>query len=59
MHWLRELGTDPAVDLLAQLGVLILLFEVGLESTVGDMMKVGVAATLVTVLGVVTPYALG
>ena len=32
------------VDLLARLGVLVLLFEVGLESTVRDVLRVGIAA---------------
>jgi Kef-type K+ transport system membrane component KefB len=47
------------VDMLARLGVLILLFEVGLESTVGQMMKVGWQALLVALLGVAAPFALG
>jgi Kef-type K+ transport system membrane component KefB len=51
--------TAPAVDILARLGVLILLFEVGLESTVRDMLKVGVSSCLVAILGVVAPFALG
>ena len=57
--WFRSLTTDPSIAVLAQLGVIFLLFEVGLESTVRDMMKVGASATLVAVLGVVTPFALG
>ncbi len=55
-QWLR---TDPSVDMLARLGVLILLFEVGLESTVGQMLKVGSSSLLVATLGVVAPFALG
>jgi Kef-type K+ transport system membrane component KefB len=51
--------TDTYVDMLARLGVLILLFEVGLESTVGQMLKVGWSALLVATLGVITPFALG
>ena len=51
--------TNPGVEVIANLGVLILLFEVGLESTVKDMMKVGLPSLLVAVLGVVTPFALG
>src|SRR5688500_11377690 len=47
------------IDLLARLGVLILLFEVGLESTVGQMMKVGVSSLVVAVVGVIAPFALG
>jgi len=57
--WFRDLASNPSVDVLAQLGVLILLFEVGLESTVRDMLKVGLPSLLVAVLGVVTPFALG
>jgi len=49
----------PSVDLLASLGVLILLFEVGLESTVNQMMKVGVSAFFVALIGVAGPFALG
>ena len=59
LPWVRHFATEPSVDVLAQLGVLILLFQVGLESTVRDMMKVGWPSFLVAVLGVVTPFALG
>ncbi len=55
----EPIKTSPAIELLAGLGVLLLLFEVGLESTVGDMMKVGASSFLVAVIGVVTPMALG
>lgn len=51
--------TNVTLDTLAQLGVIVLLFEVGLESTVRDMLKVGQTSLLVAVLGVVTPFALG
>jgi len=47
------------IDMLARIGVLILLFEVGLESTVAQMMKVGVSSLLVAVVGVAAPFALG
>jgi len=56
---LDHLWADPAIDMLARLGVLVLLFEVGLESTVGQMLKVGMRSLLVASLGVVTPFALG
>ena len=59
IDWFAGIATDPGVDLLARLGVIILLFQVGLESTVKQMLRVGVAATLVAVVGVVTPFALG
>ncbi len=58
-HALEGFKTDASIDLLARLGVLVLLFEVGLQSTVGQMMKVGGSALLVAVLGVVAPFGLG
>jgi Na+:H+ antiporter len=57
--WLAFMKTDPGIALLARLGVLILLFEVGLEATVAEMLRVGVSSLLVATLGVVTPFALG
>jgi Kef-type K+ transport system membrane component KefB len=57
--WADSFKTNVTLDILAQLGVIILLFEVGLESTVRDMLKVGLTSLLVAVLGVVTPFVLG
>jgi len=48
-----------AVDSLSRLGVIILLFEVGLESTIKGMMKVGGSAFIVAGLGVIAPLFLG
>ena len=56
---LEYLETDPSLDMIARLGVLVLLFEVGLESTVPQMLKVGGSAFLVAGLGVAAPFALG
>lgn len=47
------------LEILAELGVIILLFEVGLESTVGEMRKVGFTAFMVAIFGVVVPFFLG
>jgi Kef-type K+ transport system membrane component KefB len=44
---------------LAELGVLILLFEVGLESDVDELISAGLQATLVAAVGVVLPFAAG
>ena len=48
-----------AVDILARIGVVLLLFEVGLESNVAEMRRVGVSSFLVATVGVVAPFALG
>jgi Kef-type K+ transport system membrane component KefB len=53
------LGADPSLDLLGNLGIVFLMFAVGLESTVSQMMRVGWAALRVAVLGVVAPMAAG
>jgi Kef-type K+ transport system membrane component KefB len=55
----EPLKSDPTLDMLARLGVLILLFEVGLESTVKQMMQVGLSSFLVAMLGVAVPFGLG
>ena len=57
--WFRGLTTDQALNGLAEVGVVLLLFEVGLESTIGEMKRVGRRAFWVAVLGVFTPWMLG
>jgi Kef-type K+ transport system membrane component KefB len=54
--FLRE---DATFTVLAEVGVVLLLFEVGLETSVKEMMGLGVVATLVAVVGVVVPTVLG
>ena len=55
----ESIKQDGAISMLASLGVLILLFEVGLESTISQMLKVGLSAFIVATLGVVAPFLLG
>jgi Kef-type K+ transport system membrane component KefB len=57
--WLERGAADPSVALLAELGVVLLLFEVGLESTVRDLLRVGLSSLLVACAGVAAPLALG
>ena len=47
------------VDLLARFGVIILLFEIGLETDIRDMVKVGLSSFLVALGGIVAPFILG
>jgi Kef-type K+ transport system membrane component KefB len=56
---LNGIKTDPLVDMLARLGVIILLFQVGLESSVTQMRRVGVPAVLAAACGVVASFGLG
>jgi Kef-type K+ transport system membrane component KefB len=53
------LEASETFAVLAELGAILLLFDVGLESTPKEMLAVGLPATLVAVLGVVTPMGLG
>lgn len=59
LQWFHALETDASIDMLSRIGVLILLFEVGLESTVRDMLKVGGSSLAVALLGAAAPFALG
>lgn len=47
------------VEFLAELGVVLLLFEVGLESTLTEMKAVAPTSGLVAIIGVVAPMLLG
>ena len=55
----EPLKTDGVIAALAQIGVILLLFEVGLESNLGEMMAVGWSSLFVAVTGVVAPFFLG
>ncbi|MEX0641452.1 MAG: cation:proton antiporter [Pirellulales bacterium] len=53
---------DPnseVLHLLAELGVVILLFEIGLETNLRKLLEVGGASALVAIVGVALPFALG
>jgi len=47
------------LDALAEIGVIFLLFTVGLETRPSDIFKVGRTATIVAILGVVVPFVAG
>lgn len=59
VHWFTAITGDPHIDILSRLGVVILLFMVGLESNVKEMARLGVPSVLVAIAGVVAPFALG
>lgn len=59
LHGFEGIASDPFVDILARIGVVVLLFEVGLESTTRDILGVGVSSLIVAVLGVAAPFGLG
>ncbi|MDK2970759.1 MAG: hypothetical protein PWP23_514 [Candidatus Sumerlaeota bacterium] len=51
--------TGSHIDILARIGVILLLFEVGLETRLLDLLKVGWASVIVAFTGVAVPFALG
>jgi Kef-type K+ transport system membrane component KefB len=55
----ETLRTDPVIAAVAEIGVIILLFEVGLESNLGEMLDVGWSSLLVAIAGVIAPFFLG
>jgi Kef-type K+ transport system membrane component KefB len=47
------------VDVLAEMGVILLLFEIGLESDLKELIRVGPQAASVAVVGVTVPFLFG
>src|SRR4051812_48596529 len=56
LNWVHP---DEVLTTLAEMGVIFLLFRVGLEVKASDLMRVGHTALLVAVLGVTLPFLLG
>ena len=46
-------------EVIANVGLLVLLFSIGLESNLKELIKVGVQASAVAVTGVIVPFVLG
>ncbi|MEM1253226.1 MAG: cation:proton antiporter [Cyanobacteria bacterium P01_H01_bin.21] len=52
-------GESEVISVLAEIGVVILLFEIGLESDLKELIRVGPQAAVVAVVGVVVPFVAG
>ncbi len=50
---------SEVITILSELGVIILLFEIGLESELKELIKYGPQAALVAVVGVIAPFSAG
>ncbi|MEO1203740.1 MAG: cation:proton antiporter, partial [Pseudomonadota bacterium] len=50
--------SDP-IKLLAEIGIVLLLFEIGLETDLGRIIRAGPRAMLLAVVGFVAPFVLG
>lgn len=58
-NFFEPIRQDVVIRFLAEIGVVILLFQVGLESNIRRMLKVGPQAVLVAIVGVIVPFLLG
>lgn len=56
LDWFK---TSEGLAVAAEIGVILLLFEVGLESNIDELLAVGASAMLVACLGVIAPMVLG
>ena len=54
-----QMFESESINMLAGLGVMILLFQVGLESNIKELMRVGISSLAVAFIGVVVPLILG
>lgn len=50
---------SEVISVLAELGVIILLFEIGLESNIRQLLEVGIQSLIVAIVGVVAPFLAG
>ncbi len=50
---------SEVISVLSEIGVIILLFEIGLESDLKELLRVGPQAVAVAVVGVVVPFVAG
>jgi len=57
--FLESIKSNEIILFLSELGVIVLLFQIGLESNISKMAKVGLPAIRVAIVGVVVPFVLG
>ena len=50
---------DPIIAFIAELGVIVLLLQIGLETRLADLIRVGPRAAAVGAVGIVVPFVLG
>jgi len=58
-HGQDYLKVAQTVDIFSRYGIIFMLFLVGLDTSINDLRQVGRESTLVSVIGVVAPFALG
>ncbi|MCX7929301.1 MAG: cation:proton antiporter [Chlorobi bacterium] len=56
VRWLEPMRTSVVMQFLAEVGTIVLLFQIGLESNLDQFRRVGLRATLVGTVGVFFPF---
>jgi Kef-type K+ transport system membrane component KefB len=56
---IEHLAANPALEVLAGLGALVLLFQIGVPATVSEMARVGMPSLVAAAAGMLAPFALG
>jgi Kef-type K+ transport system membrane component KefB len=59
VHYFDTVAGDPIIQFMAELGVIVLLLQIGLETRLADLVSVGVRASLVGSVGIAIPFVLG
>lgn len=59
VHFFEGIPRDPIILFLGELGVLVLLLQIGLETRLRELVRVGGTATVVGCAGIVAPFLLG
>jgi Kef-type K+ transport system membrane component KefB len=59
LTYFENIARDPIIAFLAELGVIVLLLQIGLETRLKDLVQVGGRAFAVGSAGIVVPFALG
>jgi Kef-type K+ transport system membrane component KefB len=59
LPWFEGFKHSASLELFAEMGVILLLFQVGLESHMAELLAVGASAMVVANIGVILPMVLG
>ena len=59
LDYFQAVMHDPIIAFLAELGVIVLLLQIGLETRLGDLVRVGGRAAAVAAIGIAAPFVLG
>ena len=58
-QYFDTIAKDPIIAFMAELGVIVLMLQIGLETRLADLVKVGGRAATVGVVGIAIPFLLG